>query len=240
MSHRCRRGEDGSFGLGLSQENEIIHFYHEENTTVLRIGDRIRAVNDKPLVRERLAALLQREFPNEETVTLHIVRTTGPVQKPDCEAFAALQLRDRYGVEIEEWLSELWTMRTDAVWGTFWTCPILPGTDTVWLGLHLSKLFTEPLLGCMAIRVDSLPVDKLETQWYSLRNEEDLATGSKDIEGEILLTTRKFTSSISVSGPGLFDYDESDEEPYGPIDHATEPLKPIADVPVPVRVSEML
>ena len=69
--HTVKRGEDGSFGLGLSDDNEIIRFYHDENAGLLRIGDQVRAVNDKPLVREQLAKLLQRCFPGEETVTLH-------------------------------------------------------------------------------------------------------------------------------------------------------------------------
>ena len=49
--------------------------------------------------------------------------------------------------DLQEWLSELWNLKTDAVWGTFWTLPILPSSTKVWLGLHLSKMFTEPLIG---------------------------------------------------------------------------------------------
>ena len=54
-----------------------------------------------------------------------------------------------------------------------------------------------------------------------------------DIEGEVLLTVRKFYSSVSVSPGGEFDDDDSAEEPDPsvPIDHATQPLKPIPEPP---------
>ena len=241
-TYTVRRGDDGSFGLGLSEDNEIVHFYHEENTSVLRLGDQIRAVGDQPLVRERLASLLQRCFPDEETVSLHISRTIGEKQQKQSgeEAFAALQLRNAYGDELDEWLSELWELRTDAVWGTFWTLPILSGATTAWFGLHLSKLFSEPLIGSVEIPLASLTTDKVDTRWYSLRDEDDSEASRNEIDGEILLTTRKFVSSASISPGGLDDDFESDEEPDGPIDHATEPLRPIADAPIPVRSSGLL
>jgi hypothetical protein len=242
--HTVRRGEDGSFGLGLSEDNEIINFYHEENAGVLRIGDQVRAVNDTPLVRERLAVLLQRSFASHDTVQLHISRAHGEKLKQGQEAFAALQMRNEFGEEIEEWLSELWNVKTNSVWGTFWTVPIVEGAHSVWLGLHLSKMFTEPLIGSVEIPLADIPAEKLQTRWYSLRDEDDEEGGftlsSNDIAGEILLTIRKFASTTSVSPDGHGHDDSSDDEPEGPIDHATEPLKPIADTGLPIRTTGVL
>ena len=177
--YTVRRGEDGTFGLGLSEDNEIINFYHEENTGVLRLGDQVRGVSQSgcdpvPLVRERLAALLQRHFASSETVELHITRSSEPPTKRkfDGEVFGALQLRTSDGTDLEEWISELWALRSDSTWGTFWTCPILPDSRTVWLGIHQSKLFTEPLIGCLELPLDKLSNDVLDTRWYSLVAEE--------------------------------------------------------------------
>lgn len=169
---QVRRGEDNSFGLGLSEDNEVIHFYHLDNAGMLRIGDQVSAVGRYPLVREKLAALLQRRFADDATVPLHISRGEPSSGKANGDAFMALQLRTADGEEIEEWLSEIWELRTDAVWGTFWTLPILPDARTVWVGLHLSKLFTEPLLGCVEIPIESLPAEEIDTRWYSLRAED--------------------------------------------------------------------
>ena len=35
-----QRGEDGSFGIGLSDENEITNFHHETNAQLLQVGNR--------------------------------------------------------------------------------------------------------------------------------------------------------------------------------------------------------
>lgn len=258
--HTVKRGEDGSFGLGLSEDNEIIHFYHNENAGILRIGDQVRAVNDVPLVRERLASLLQREFADQETVALHISRAYGEKRSYAGEdSFAALQMRDANGEDLEEWLSDIWTLKTDAVWGTFWELPILPTTKTLTLALHLSQLFSEPLVGSAEIPLASLKPDQLETKWYSLREEDDegqhdgeevphsssgtrLPFSNRHIEGEMLISTRKFVSNASVSGGHRYDYDsDSDYEPEGPVDHATEPMQPIVDTGLPsARHSELL
>ena len=56
------RGEDGSFGIGLSDENEIINFHHGTNAERLQLGDQVRKVGHVLLVRERLALLVQRQF----------------------------------------------------------------------------------------------------------------------------------------------------------------------------------
>lgn len=224
----AKRGEDGTFGLSLSEDNVITSFNHRENSGDLRVGDQIRAVADSPLVREKLAALLERNFAGESSVPMHISRQWGdPPKYDDEECFAALQLRDARGEEIDEWASDLWSLRTDAVWGTFFTVPILPGTRTAWLAVHLSHVFTEPLLGGVELDVDRLPRDSLDTRWYSMRSE-DSRRRESEIVGEVLLTLRKYYSSASVS----YEQDlgeSSDEEPSGPVDHATEPLRPIPE-----------
>ena len=226
------RGEDGTFGLNLSEDNEIVGFNHPGNQGPLRVGDQVRAVKDAPLVREKLAVLLDRKFPGEATVPLHISRKWGEPLNHDGETFAALELRTARGDMIDEWVSELWDLRTDAVWGTFFTVPILPGSRAAFLGVHLSHLFTEPLLGGVEIDIDRLPRDTVDTRWHSLRAERDGGGGlnqNNELEGEVLLTIRKYASSVSVSY-GQYDDDESsDDEPTGPVDHATEPLRPIQE-----------
>ena len=234
-----KRGEDGSFGLGLSEDNEIIHFYHQENAGVLRLGDQIRAVDTAPLVRERLAVLLQREFSDRQEVPLHLSRAVGPAGQHRGDVFAALQLRNARGEDLgEEWLSELWELKTDsATWGTFWTMPLLPGTSSAYLGVHISHMFTEPLLGYVELDLNSQPAETLTTRWHSLLPEDTDSSDSdelnmprleREIEGEVLLTVRKFYSLSSVSyGPD--GSDDEDDEPTGPIDHHTAPMPPIPE-----------
>lgn len=167
-----RRGEDNSFGLGLSEDNAIIQFFHTENDHVLRIGDQVSAVEDRPLVRERLATLLARDFADQETVQLHISRTTGG-SKYRGDIFASLALRNASGEDLDEWDSELWELENEnTTWGTFWTLPILPGVCKVWLGVHASKMFTEPIIGSLELHLDDMPAEKLTTRWYSLRAED--------------------------------------------------------------------
>ena len=231
----AKRGEDGTFGLSLSDDNAIVGFNHRENAgpDLLREGDQIRAVNDAPLVREKLAALLERKFPGAGTVDLHISRKWGDPHNYDDECFVALQMRDARGNELDEWVSDLWAIRTDAVWGTFFTVPILPGARSVWVGIHLSHLFSEPLIGASELNLERLPVEALETRWHSLRSEDDERRGRNELEGEVLLTVRKYASNISVSYGQDYDDGSSDDEPSGPVDHATEPLAPIPDFPIP-------
>ena len=242
--HTVRRGEDGTFGLGLSEDNEIIAFYHEQNTDKLRLGDQVRSVGSVPLVREKLAVLLQRHFSACETVELHISRSSFVEEKVERsgEVFAALELRDRRGENLDEWTSELWELKTDAVWGTFWTVPILPRTHTICVGLHESHLFSEPLIGCVEIPIASLAKETLDCRWYALRAE-DAEHDSREIEGEILLTTRRFYSSASIC-PDRAAFSESDSdddwEPSGPVTHESMPMSPIdepADLAVELAVA---
>ena len=198
--HDVSRGEDGTFGLGLSEDNEIIKFYHDTNAGRLRLGDQVRAVGDAPLVRERLSSVVQRHHGDDKTVPMLVSRAVAGDQKEapvSSEVFGSLQLRSAMGEELDEWLSELWTLRPDTVWGTYWTLPILPGTTSVWLGIYLSKLFTEPLFGWVEIPLTSLHNGPLDTRWYSLREERAHAT-SRDLVGEILLSVKHFHSAHSV------------------------------------------
>jgi len=229
LVYTVRRGEDGTFGLGLSEDNEIVAFYHEQNTDVLRLGDQVRSVGDVPLVRERLATLLQRHFPDDETVQLHISRSSEQAQKRGGDVVATIELRTADGEDLDDWSSEIWALRTDAVWGTFWTLPILPRARTIWFGVHESNLFTEPLIGCVEIPIGSLVKEQLDCRWYSLRSEDAPAT-SREIVGEILLTTRRFYSSASICPDRVVFSEtdsEEDDEPTGPVDHRTMPMAPI-------------
>ena len=218
--YTVRRGGDGSFGLGLSEDNEIIHFYHNENAGILRIGDQVRAVNDVPLVRERLATLLQREFADQETVTLHISRAYGEKRSIGGDSFAAVQTRDENGEDLTEWLSNIWTLQPNKLWGASWELPISESTNKLSVALHLSRLFGfhEPLVGSVEIPLASLKTDTVETKWYSLRDEDKegqhdgeqvpyssgrLPFSNRHIEGEMLITTRKF-----VPPPPEYDDDE--------------------------------
>lgn len=87
LVHTVRRGDDGTFGLGLSEDNEIVAFHHEQNADVLRLGDQVRSVGHVPLVRERLATVLQRHFAEDETVELHISRSSEQNQKRSGDIF---------------------------------------------------------------------------------------------------------------------------------------------------------
>lgn len=169
LVYRVRRGEDGTFGLGLSEDNEIVHFFHEENADVLRLGDQVRSVGPIPLVRERLATLLKRHHPEDETVELHISRSSEQPQKRGGDVFATLQLRTNFGEDLDEWMSELWSLRTDAVWGTFWTIPLPSNVHAVYIGIHYNKLFTEPLLGWLVVPIASLQKETLDCRWCAPR-----------------------------------------------------------------------
>ena len=234
-----RRGDDGTFGLGLSEDNEIIHFPHDVNNGPLQIGDQVQCVGGVPLVRERLAALLLAHFPDEVEVQLRISRAASPVKfvQPG-EVFGSLQLRDERGAEIDEWSSETWALRTDVVWGTFWTLALLPGTHDAWLGVHMSNLFSDPLIGGVEIQLDALKSEELDTRWYSLRRAGRAYRGCRTIEGEVLLTTRRFQSAVSVSPDRAAYLDESDESSDDDlvVDHSTVALAPIEE-PLDLRPS---
>ena len=62
------RGEDGSFGIGLSDENVVTNFHHDTNAASLQLGDQVCKVDSVSLVRERLAHLVQRQFADVQQV----------------------------------------------------------------------------------------------------------------------------------------------------------------------------
>ena len=62
------RGEDGSFGIGLSDDNVVTNFHHSKNTASLQLGDQVCKVDGVTLVRERLAHLVQRQFADVQQV----------------------------------------------------------------------------------------------------------------------------------------------------------------------------
>ena len=62
------RGEDGSFGIGLSDDNVVTNFHHSTNTASLQLGDQVCKVDGVTLVRERLAHLVQRQFADVQQV----------------------------------------------------------------------------------------------------------------------------------------------------------------------------
>jgi hypothetical protein len=62
------RGEDGSFGIGLSDENVLTNFHHPTNAVCLQLGDQVCKVDGVTLVRERLAHLVQRQFADVQQV----------------------------------------------------------------------------------------------------------------------------------------------------------------------------
>ena len=76
-----QRGEDGSFGIGLSDENIITNFHHATNAASLQLGDQVCKVDSVALVRERLANLVQRQFADAQQVC-----TTGTAPPPPASA----------------------------------------------------------------------------------------------------------------------------------------------------------
>jgi len=62
------RGEDGSFGIGVSDENVVTNFHHATNAASLQLGDQVCKVDSVSLVRERLAHLVQRQFADVQQV----------------------------------------------------------------------------------------------------------------------------------------------------------------------------
>lgn len=227
-----RKGPDGSYGLGLSEDNEVVKFYHDTNEGTLRIGDQIRSVGSVPLVRHRLASVLQEHYGEEEAAPLRISRAAGPADRKEHEVFVSLQLRSARGDELDEWVSDMWRLRTDAVWGTFWTMPIHPRARSAWMGMYISKLFTEPLHSWVELELDAIEPERLDTRWYSLRAEGTSAASSEHV-GEILLTVRRFYAAGSVcpDGRNMFDAGSSDEEEPDPstVSHAAEPMAPIVE-----------
>jgi hypothetical protein len=71
---RVSRGADGSFGLGLSDDNEVLKMHHETNAGLICPGDQILAVEGVALARERLSAVLAARFTSQASVLLDVSR----------------------------------------------------------------------------------------------------------------------------------------------------------------------
>ena len=116
-------------------------------------------------------------------VRLQLSRTDGPVKPMTGEIFGVLELvRPSSGEVLSELASDLWTLRTDFVWGAFWTVLLPPATGLVRFCVHRSLIFTEPLLGCVELPLHELTQDGLCTQWHPLRAKEQRGG---DILGEV-------------------------------------------------------
>ncbi len=133
------RGEDNTFGLGLSEDNMVKWFVHDTNSHVLQQGDQIRAVGGVPLVRQKLADVFAEHFPDYQKVRITIARESIKPERGirNAEVFVSLQLLSKDGDELDEWLSDFWTVRPDHTWGAFWTLPIIAGTRKVRLVIHV-------------------------------------------------------------------------------------------------------
>ena len=105
-------------------------------------------------------------------VRLQLSRTDGPVKPMTGEIFGVLELvRPSSGEVLSELASDLWTLRTDFVWGAFWTVLLPPATGLVRFCVHRSLIFTEPLLGCVELALHELPPEsageRLEPRGHS-------------------------------------------------------------------------
>lgn len=236
------RTDDGSFGLGLSEDNSVVKFHCSTNATLLEVGDQIRAVSMvdgthvTPLGRERLAVVINQQFSSEMQICLQVSRRRRESDSPfDRDLFAILRADNQRGHMVHEWSSDLWTA-TDAVWGACWTVALPPETHSLALDVHKSHFFSEPLLGSTPLpSLADLRAGGITTRWYGLTP----AGVPGELAGEVLLTLSLSQMLLSVS-PKLDARYESDSDsedgPRGPILHATEPIDAIEDGPFPGSV----
>jgi len=145
--------------------------------------------------------------------------------------FAVLEVLRSNGEMLVELASDLWTLRSDLVWGAFWTVPMPPATGAVRFCLHRSLIFTEPLLGCVELPLHELPPDALCTRWHPLRTKGGIQRG-EEILGEVLLSVRRYRAAASVS-PAAQGDEEAEEDFFqyesilNPPQHGAEPLPPV-------------
>lgn len=64
------RGDNGTFGLGLSDDNEVLRLHHDANAQVIEPGDQVISVEGVPLGRGPLSRLLAERFAERQAVTL--------------------------------------------------------------------------------------------------------------------------------------------------------------------------
>ena len=248
---RVRRGDDGTFGLGLTEENQVSAFHHAVNEGILRIGDQIRYVGDRPIARERLASVITECFGDAREVSLGIARECDGESRASsgAELFVSLRFLRSDGESISTWPSDLWTYAPHAVWGAFWTLPIPAGGEFVAIDLHRSYLLTDTQIGAAVLHLPSLPPTALHTAWHALHHEAEAwaharphrppsrsAPGSgADAHGELLLSIRRYASHASISPDWAaedhddpWDYEYADREAVT-AQHRTEPLRPIPE-----------
>lgn len=233
FSVQVQRGEDGTFGLGLTEDNEVVEFHHDRNVGALEQGDQICAVGDDPLVRERLASLIERRWADADEVTLHITRAAAAPKPATGEVFANLKVLQHGGGSSSEWSTDLWRLRTSAVWGACWTVPMPSNVSCFELAVHRSLLLTDPLLGKLELPLAEIESGPLTTRWYCMRPQGAKAS-SRQIAGEVLLSIRRYTNLSSVSPVVRWsdDSDGEDERKVTPAQHRTEPIPAICDEPL--------
>lgn len=244
------RGDNGTFGLGLSDDNEVLRLHHDANAQVIEPGDQVISVEGVPLGRGPLSRLLAERFAERQAVTLTLSRaepstSTAPLTG---DVFATLKLLRADGSLLQEYPSDLWRFRPDAAWGACWTLRVPRGVACASLQLQRSLLFTDPPVGSAVLQLDSLPAEELHTAWHGLRpdasrwsSSRSRPLGSSSLAGEVLISVRRYreSSSVSPGGHSLHSFDngwESADEFFAPLlpeQHAPAPLKPIAE-PSPI------
>lgn len=194
----------------------------------------MRQVDGRQLVRERLGVVMQQEFADAAQVTLQVSRPSeDPAEKRVTgEIFAVLELLRPDGALLAELASDIWTIRTDWVWGAFWTLLLPPATGAVRFCVHRSLIFTEPLVGCVELPLQELQLDALSTRWYPLRVRGKGPGHPDQIKGEVLLSIRRYRSAHSVSpAANVSSFDSDDDEYSSPLTprHRADALAPVEE-----------
>lgn len=243
------RGADGTFGLGLTDDNEVSKLLSETNAGLVFPGDQVLAVEGVGLGRDRLSAVLSSSaFADRQHVTLHVSRKrAGAKDEPITgDVFASLKLLRADGTTMQEYPSDIWPARTDAAWGACWTVRCPRGAAAAALTLHRSLLFTDPVVGTAPLPFDEMEEGEIRAAWHGFRPERDRwatrAVGTADamLHGEALLSVRRFLESSSVCPRSdhrrsyqrnEYGWDSADEffTVVSPQQHRPEPLSPIAE-----------
>jgi len=191
------RGADGKYGLGLTDDNEVIKLHAETNAGLIFPGDQILAVDGVNLGRERLSALLSSDlFSASEHVTLTVSRRRSDTKDNAIsgDVFASLKLLRGDGSTLQEYPSDMWSARTDVAWGACWTIRCPRGAAAASLCLHRSLLFTDPLVGSATLDFDELALGEITTAWHGFRPERSMwatravGAGRTVVHGEALLS----------------------------------------------------
>ena len=191
------RGPDGTFGLGLTDDNEVMKLHSDTNAGLVFPGDQVIAVEGFALGRERLSAVLASEqFRERQHLTLSISRRRADVKDDPIsgEIFASLKLLRADGSVLQEFPSDIWPVRTDTAWGACWTirCPRCAAAAS--LSLHRSLLFTDPVVGTATLPFDHLEEGEITTRWHGFKPERDrwttrgVAKDEEMVYGEALLS----------------------------------------------------